>query len=296
MADNYFKKFPLVNYNNYLAVNITERVIVTYDAFKNPYLFYRYDVKDGQRPDQLADKYYNDQFMDWSLYLVNNMTDPYYDWYLDEGNFVSYLLKKYNTDMHVLQSKVMFYRNNWYENEDKITISEYASLANTVHRYWQPYYNNGAIVAGYERVREDWTINTNSIRKYTANSSSFSDFIKNEIVDINFDISHKGVGQVVIANSSSITLNNISGTSLANSTVLITGSSCITGRESLANAAISTSVNIVDNLLPEETIYWSPVTIYDSERETNELKKSINVLDNRYSSRISKELTKLMKT
>lgn len=295
LAENYFKKFPLINYNGYAAVNITERAVVTQDSFKNPYLFYKYDLSEGERPDQFADRYYNDQFLDWILYVGNTITDPYYGWYLSSKDFNSFITKKYNVDINILQSKIAFYRNNWYENDTRISTSEYAALSNTVHRYWEPYYNNSSIVAGYQRIQQDWVINTNSVRQYTANSSSFASFITNEVVDIVFSPSYKGVGQVVVANSTSITLNNISGTTLSNSTVIITGSSYLSGRESSSNAAFSTAVNIVDNLASEEIIYWSAVSIYDFEREKNEQNKSINVLDSGYSGRISKELTNLLK-
>ena len=95
MAEEYFKKFPLVNYNNYAAINITERVVVTEESFRNPFIFYPYDLSEGQRPDQLADKYYNDQYLSWMLYMINQVEDPYYDWYLSEKDFQLFLCKKY---------------------------------------------------------------------------------------------------------------------------------------------------------------------------------------------------------
>jgi len=295
MAENYFKKFPVVYYNNYLAVNITERSAITQDAFKNPYFFYPYDIPEGQRADQFADSYYNDQFMDWILYLGNKTTDPYYDWYMNSRDFNNFMMAKYGNDISVIQSKVAFYRNNWYESDQKISVSDYGMLANNVHRYWQPYYESSSNIAGYQRVQQDWIINTNSVRQYTANSSSFTSFKQNEIVDITFNSTHKGTGQIVTSNSSTMTLQHITGTSLSNSSVVISGTSYLTGRESDANAAFSTAINISNNLLPEEYIYWSPVTIYDSEKEKNEQKKSINILDSRYAMRISNELTKIMK-
>jgi hypothetical protein len=179
--------------------------------------------------------------MDWVLYLGNKTIDPY-SWYMNENDFNNFLVKKYSVTTDVLQDKIAFYRNNWYEKEEKISISEYAVLANNVHRYWEPYYNS-TVISGYQRVRQDWVINTNSVRRYTANSSSFANFKTNEIVDITFDLSHKGTGQVVIANSSSITLQNIYGTSLANSTVVISGTSYLKGRESSANAKFGTASN-----------------------------------------------------
>ena len=296
MAENYFKKFPLTYYNNYLAVDITKRTAVIQGAFKNPYFFYRYDLNENERPDQFADRYYNDQFMDWTLYFGNRIIDPYHGWYLNENDFTNFLIRKYNLSVDILQAKTAFYRNNWYEHEDTINVSEYTAMANTLHRYWEPFYNSSIVIAGYQRAKQDWVINTNSMRKYTANSSNFSNFIKDEVVDICFDTYHKGKGQVFSANSSSITLHHISGTSLANSTVVISGSSYLKGRESYVNAAFSTAINVVDNLIPEEVTYWSPVSVYDAETEKNEEKKSINILDSKYSMKISTELTKLMKS
>ena len=292
MAENYFKKFPLIYYNNYLAVNITERSVVTQGAFKNPYLFYPYDISEEERPDQIADRYYNDQFMDWVLYLGNKTTDPYYDWYLSEQNFNNFLTKKYEVSVDVLQSKTAFYRNNWYENEEKISVSRYSELANNEHRFWKPYYNNSSTISGYERVQQDWVINTNAVRKYRS-ASDFESFKPGEVVDIVFDQNNKGKGQILsLYLPSFINVQHISGVSLANSTVEITESSYIYGRESGANVIFNQATNIAENIPLSETTYWSAVSIYDYERELNEKKRTINVLDNRYSMKLSNQLSK----
>lgn len=295
MAEKYFAKFPKITYNNYTAIDITERAVVTNDFFKNPYMFYPYDISEGERADQLSDRYYDDQYMTWMLYLGNKITDPYYQWYLSEEDLHSFLVKKYNTSISNLQDKVQFYRNNWYESDDQITVPEYNLLANSVHKYWQPFYNNTNKIAGYQRVQKDWVINTNSIRQYTANSSSFANFIVGEIADIRFDITHSGQGEVIFANTSTITLKNISGTSLANTSVVISASSYIAGRQSEANAAIHSAESIVDNIPLDEGIYWSPVSVYDYEKENNEKNRSINVIDTTYSMKISNQLSRLLK-
>lgn len=302
MAEKYFAKFPLITYNNALVLNITERAIVTQDAFKNPYLFYKYDLSEDERPDQLADRYYNDQYMDWILYLGNKVTDPYTDWYLSEKDFHNVIVKKYDTDIYTLQSKTMFYRNNWYENEEKISVSEYGVLANNVHRYWQPYYHMSSSPAGYQRVQQDWIINTNTVIKYRAVATEFGtgfvDFKPNEIVDIIFDEYHEytGKGQVLLANSTYLTLQHISGISLANSTIEISEVySIMKGRESGAQLGFCTTESVANNISLDENIYWSAVSIYDYEKEKNEQKRSINVLDSSYSMKVSNELTRLLK-
>jgi len=382
MAEKYFTKFNKITYNNYTAIDITERAVVTNDFFKNPYMFYPYDISEGERADQLSDRYYDDQYMTWMIYLGNKITDPYYQWYLSDADLNSYLVKKYNTNISTLQDKVQFYRNNWYEENEQISVSEYNLLANTVHKYWQPFYNNTNKIAGYQRVQKDWVINTNSIRQYTpslfnysapsngsghydvntnsltvgipnpswvtaiqndfnactitfangytvsptnmtgpahstniytftgewaANSNAFpillsstygvdiSGFEKGEIVDIHFDTTHSGQGEVIFANTNTLNLKNISGTSLPNNTVTIGQSSYLRGRNSNTTASIATASNIVDNIPLDEGIYWSPVSVYDYEKENNEKNRSINVIDNTYSMKISNQLSRLLK-
>ena len=89
MAEKYFEKFPIVTYANNQAIDITERVIFTDNTLKNPYVFYTYDINHYERPDQFAYRYYGDQYYSWLLYLSNNITDPYYDWYIREDELNS---------------------------------------------------------------------------------------------------------------------------------------------------------------------------------------------------------------
>ena len=112
MSEKYFEKFPLISYNNQLAVNITERAVVRDFPANNALLYYPYDINNYERPDQLADRYLNDEFMDWICYLSNGILDPYYDWLLQEDVFNDYLYKKYG-NINTISSKVAYYRNNW---------------------------------------------------------------------------------------------------------------------------------------------------------------------------------------
>ena len=405
MADNYFSKFPLVNYNNYAAVNITERVIISSEAFRNPYLFYPYELTEGERPDQLANQYYKDQYMGWMLYLSNGVVDPYYDWYISEKDFHLFLCKKYFNqplvsvdNINTLKTKIMFYRNNWYEDKSVITIPEYNALPVELYRYWEAVYDNSIVVQGYKRVEEDWIINTNKIVKYVPTLPptgepftirKFSDpdsnytvpagslevqfdnlaqaqaiyntilakspypaiikfantpdpyvitgisntpregtniftiygaweaytqnrqnggrfpvvvtcinepdlaptFMIDEIVDItNLYNNNKGIAQISFSDESYLTIKNVSG-SYSGTNGYVT----IAGRESGKKALFYASQIITDNIPAIEIPYWSAVSVYDYEREKNEQNRSINVIESGYSTKISKQLTKMLK-
>ena len=291
MAENYFSKFPAVVYANTIAVNLTERVAVTSSVPTNLFAYYTYDISYGQRADEIADDYYNDQFMDWLLYLSNGVIDPYYQWYLTSDKFNTYLQAKYKTTISILQNKISFYRNNWY-NDNRISVSEYSALPSSHHRYYQPLRNNdtGEILS-YARTPADWTINTNALVSVSCAANTFSN---NEIVYIQFDNSHIGRGQVSFANNTTLVLQHVSGTLYTNSSVSITGNSYVFGTESRSNVAFTATTSVANTITLGEEIYWEPVTIYDAENEKNESRKSIKVLDNGISGALSSRLTELM--
>jgi len=294
MAEKYFAKFPLIKYANNAAVNIVERAKIADSVFNNPYIWYKYDIRNFERPDQIANFYYNDQYMDWLLYMSNNIIDPYYGWYMSDDVFFAYLVKKYNltsiNQISTLQNKIVKYVNNWYSGE-KISVSDYNALPTSHHRYWQPSYGPMDNIVGYVRYNADWTLNTNSIISYGVDTNLV--FVKDEVVSINFvyyDITRTGKGQVLFSNSSSITINHISG--YTNET--LSGSSYIYGTDSGSNTVITSTTPIVNNILSGEEVYWDAVTIFDMERASNESKKSIKVLDRTFSTQISKAMTAIL--
>lgn len=291
MAENYFKKFQTITYANNAVLNIMNRTSIKEQIFNNPNLFYPYDISNGLRPDQIADSYYNDQYMDWVLYLSNKVIDPYYGWYLNNEDFNKFVVKKYNKDIDTLKITVMYYTNNWY-NGDIITTAEYDALPADQIRYWTPRYDTLGRIQSYERLYIDWTHNTNSIIKYNCNANNF---INDEIVTIAFDANNKGKAQVVTANNTALVVQHVSGVLYPNTTVTITGSSYIKGRQSNANVNFTAVTSVANNIPQDEIIYWDPVSVYDFEHQLNEANKSINILNNIYSMEISKNLTDLMK-
>ena len=155
MPDRYFDKFPIISYANNAVVNITERATFVNNLLQNPYLYYDYQVAEGERPDQLSDRYYNDQYKSWIWYLTNQMKDPYYDWYMSDDVFYGYLEAKYKTSIYTLQQRTKYYINNWFQDERKLSVSDYNAMSNTLHKFWQPFYQGSPSIAGYERVQSN---------------------------------------------------------------------------------------------------------------------------------------------
>ena len=97
----YFNTFPLVIASDYknnaiLLTNLMARVQVIPSLLRNPLLFYSYDVKESDRPDIIANKYYDDSNKYWMVLYANEIMDPLYDWPLTSQQFDDYLKSKYS--------------------------------------------------------------------------------------------------------------------------------------------------------------------------------------------------------
>ena len=97
----YFNKFPLMAYDmkgdrNYkLLPNILRRVKLRAGIRSGTFLFDNYDVKDGEKPEDIAFKWFGDAEYHWVILMTNNITDRYYQWPLSQPQFAEHLTDKY---------------------------------------------------------------------------------------------------------------------------------------------------------------------------------------------------------
>jgi len=291
--ERYFEKFQTIQYANTVAVNITQRAVFLTSVYNNPLFYYPYDIAEGERPDMIADRYYSDQYMAWIINLSNKVVDPYHDWYLDQSTFNEFIVKKYGS-LATAMTKVKYYRNNWYSDPSPtISAAAYDSLDPALVKFYEPVPINDVVTANprqYTRRKEDWVVSTNSIARYSvANGAAFA---SDEIVDVTFNVSQTGTGQVSFANSSTVILQNLAGVV---TTGTIGGSSSLKGRESGSNTSF-TAVNSVANNIPAiETSFWSPVTQFEYETEINERNKSILVLKSQFAPKVARQLKDILR-
>ena len=99
-----FNYYPKINYNNTNAINILVEAEVIRNYLQDYTKFFKYIVRDGERPDIVAYNQYGDSKLDWVLFLINGIVDPYKDWVLDYKDFIKYLESKYNMSADKLTS------------------------------------------------------------------------------------------------------------------------------------------------------------------------------------------------
>ncbi len=95
-----------------------------------------YVVQDGERPDNVANKVYDDPTLDWVVLIANNIHDIYDEWPKDSETFKQYIIEKYGT-LQTAMSTVKYYydgsgniinQTDWNElssSTGKRTESEY---------------------------------------------------------------------------------------------------------------------------------------------------------------------------
>jgi hypothetical protein len=101
----FFSKFPVVQYdmenkryiyqNSQVVTNILFRVAMIREVLENSASYFQYTITDNDKPETLADKFYDDPEAHWVILYANNIFDPQYDWPLDSKSFYKYMVDKY---------------------------------------------------------------------------------------------------------------------------------------------------------------------------------------------------------
>lgn len=97
----YFESFPYTYYSLdnattiQVITDITNRVQISDEVKSNLGLYDEYDIKDGETPELVADKFYNNPELHWLVLHYNDIIDPRFDWPLDTNNLNRYVSSKY---------------------------------------------------------------------------------------------------------------------------------------------------------------------------------------------------------
>lgn len=111
---NYFKYFPkdfytTDNFSNVdFVTNIAARFKFLDEVLKQKGAFYPFVVRDGERPDTVADKYYGDSKYAWAIISYNSYIDPLFEWPLSEREFNRYIKRHYGS-IEAAKAEIKFY-------------------------------------------------------------------------------------------------------------------------------------------------------------------------------------------
>ena len=108
----YFRELPNISYPSLLSSqNKVESRITVKNLFKRSKLrtdldqaitaFNYYDVKEGIRPDMIAQELYDNSELDWVVLTSNNITNIRNEWPLSHNDLQEYMLEKYGSEANI---------------------------------------------------------------------------------------------------------------------------------------------------------------------------------------------------
>jgi hypothetical protein len=128
----YFNTLPKVltpdqNGNYILMTNILTRAKLIEELQDNPMLFYKYNIQDGDTPEIVAEKYYDDPYKYWIVLYSNQIMDPVWNWPLNYEQFLDYINSKYATEADDAGKTPYEYTNT--------TVYAYQQVITTIDSY-----------------------------------------------------------------------------------------------------------------------------------------------------------------
>ena len=98
---SYFDMFPNIYYSAKgdgkftIMKDLLARVKLIANVKDNILGFDYYDVKDGETPEMIAHKYYDDPELHWTILIVNDVIDYYTQWPMSVQKFEEFMKDKY---------------------------------------------------------------------------------------------------------------------------------------------------------------------------------------------------------
>ena len=130
----YFSNFPRIQYDIHgtnetspeytTAVNVLIRQKLR-DAIKDDIsIYYPYIIPESiKRPDILSYQIYGDTKFTWTIFLVNQIFDPYWEWPMDSKTFADFLIGKYGS-VEASKTTIHHYEYIWHSRVESTGTSD----------------------------------------------------------------------------------------------------------------------------------------------------------------------------
>lgn len=290
----YFSNFPKFLYSTSLgvpnpkaAVNIIAKVNFLSQTVNNTSIFYDYSVKDGERPEDIANKMYKDPQKHWIVLLSNNITDPQYDWVLGSRQLEDYINKKYSSITFALNPSETYnvsytvgetvYQGSTIDKADCVgTVVAYNGTAKTLTIKFadQIFANNANVTGASSNVTHKVVGITYNNDGYNWASNTTYYYQVTEVASNNID------------NKKTTTKYQVSASDYNWATDAVIARN--------TNTSYSNTYNLVDGSTLTVNTTVAPVSYYDYEIDLNEQKRSIIIVKPLFVPSIENELRKLM--
>ena len=132
----YFSMFPKIDYDllgngtTNRFTNITKRAFISNHVRKNIVNFDFYDVVDGESPEIIAFKYYDNPEYHWTILVANDIIDYYEQWPMSTQKFEEFVKEKYENPQAVHHYEITQTSGDKTETIDVgMNVTDYGSSA-----------------------------------------------------------------------------------------------------------------------------------------------------------------------
>jgi len=118
------------------------------DIFADETLYYEYEVKDGERPDQISYETYGDEQYYWVILQINSITDYYSQWPLSQYELEKYVVRKYGS--HQKAGEVHHYETvETFDQEGNLVLPGNLVVPENYKLEYPSYPGSGVLITSY---------------------------------------------------------------------------------------------------------------------------------------------------
>mgnify|MGYP001284013861 FL=1 len=203
------KRLPDLFYNfssrpldsDYLLVkNIWRRAQILVEYKTQVTLFTEENVRDGERPEDIATRLYRNPFYNWTILVINDITDVYSQWPKSVQQLQDFINQKYSNPMatkHHVTTEVKDANNNIIVPAGKVVPSNY-SVA---------YYNGSTTITATPVVSITNATYETELNSKKQNIQVVKPDLIEDFVSVYYDIANKGKNEVSVTSAADITMN-----------------------------------------------------------------------------------------
>ena len=119
---DYVSRLPDAKISDYIRVkNFFRRVSLREDIYQNLTFFTKYPIEGDERPDNVAQKVYENPSLDWLILLANNISHIPSEWPMAQIDFDEFLLEKYG-DYNTLYNGVHHHETIEIKDRNEVII------------------------------------------------------------------------------------------------------------------------------------------------------------------------------
>ena len=203
------KRLPDIFYNfssrpldsDYLLVkNIWRRAQILVEYKTQVTLFTEENVRDGERPEDVATRLYSNPFYNWTILVINDITDVYSQWPKSVSQLQEFINDKYDNPMatnHHITTEVKDAKDNIIVPAGKVVPSNYQIA----------YYNGSTTitvtpVASITNASYETELNSKKQNIQVVKPELIEDF-----VSVYYEIANKGKNERSVTSAADITMD-----------------------------------------------------------------------------------------